>query len=246
MTHRSRSRSYLLLARVSNLPTVWTNVLTAYIASMLSIEPVSQADAYAAVSVDKTLPIAALAMTMFYAGGMFLNDAADAKIDAIERPERPIPAADVSRFEALVAGVLLLAGGELILFAMPARGPAMIAGAALAAAIAFYDYRHKGRAFAPVVMGLCRALVYVTVSVATISVIGAPVLITAVVMWVYIIALTWAAKTRGIGDLVPWLLAGICLVDAAMIAAMHQPRLALVAAAGFVVTLAFQRVVPGH
>ena len=30
MTRRTKTRAYLLLARVSNLPTVWTNVLAAF------------------------------------------------------------------------------------------------------------------------------------------------------------------------------------------------------------------------
>ena len=35
-------------------------------------------------------------MTFFYLGGMYLNDAFDAEIDAAERPERPIPSGQVS------------------------------------------------------------------------------------------------------------------------------------------------------
>jgi hypothetical protein len=41
------------------------------------------------------------------------------------------------------------------------------------------------------------------------------------------------------------MLAGICIVDAAIILWMGQPRLAIVAAIGFPLTLAFQRIVPG-
>jgi 4-hydroxybenzoate polyprenyltransferase len=230
MAKRSRPRSYLLLARVSNLPTVWTNVLAAYV--------VAGAALY-------SMPMAALAMTVFYTAGMFLNDASDADIDAVQRPERPIPAGDVSRLEALVAGLGMLAGGEWILKELPQRWPALMWGAALAAAIVAYDYKHKGQTFAPVVMGLCRALIYCTVAAGATGTIAVPVAIAAIVMWVYIIALTWIAKTPGLGYLVPHLLAGICIVDAVMIAVAGEPRLALVAASGFLLTLAFQRVIPG-
>ena len=75
--------------------------------------------------------------------------------------------------------------------------------------------------------------------------ISAPVVVAAIVMWIYIIALTWVAKTAGLGRAVPLLLAGICIVDAMMIALAGEPQLALVAASGLVLTLAFQRVVPG-
>jgi 4-hydroxybenzoate polyprenyltransferase len=230
MGKRSRPRSYLLLARVSNLPTVWTNVLAAYVV------------AGAALS---SMPMAALAMTFFYTAGMFLNDASDAAIDAAERPERPIPAGDISRFEALLAGVVWLTVGEAILTQLPHLGPALIWGVGLAAAIVAYDYKHKGQTFAPVVMGLCRALVYCTAAAGAIGTVSMPVAIAAIVMLVYIVALTWIAKTPGLGYLVPWLLAAICIVDAAMIAAAGEPRLALIAATGFLLTLAFQRVVPG-
>lgn len=230
MAPRSRPRSYLLLARVSNLPTVWTNVLAAYVV------------AGAALS---SMPMAALAMTIFYTAGMFLNDASDADIDAIERPERPIPAGDVSRLEAVISGLLFLAGGERVLAELPHRWPALIWGVGLAAAIVAYDYRHKGQAFAPVIMGLCRALVYCTAAAGAIGTVTMPVAIAAIVMFAYIIALTLIAKTEGLGYLVPWLLAGICLVDAVMIAVAGAPQLAAVAAIGFVLTLAFQRVVPG-
>jgi 4-hydroxybenzoate polyprenyltransferase len=184
-------------------------------------------------------------MTLFYTAGMFLNDASDAAIDTVERPERPIPAGDVSRLEALIAGVLVLGGGEMILTQLPHPSPALMWGVALAAAIVAYDYRHKGQALAPVVMGLCRALVYCTVAAGAIGTVTMPVVVAAAVMWIYVIALTWIAKTPGQGYLVPWLLAGICIVDAIMIAAAGSPQLAAVAAAGFVLTLAFQRVVPG-
>jgi 4-hydroxybenzoate polyprenyltransferase len=230
MARRSRPRAYLLLSRVSNLPTVWTNVLAAYVLSRAALD---------------SMPIAMLAMTIFYTAGMFLNDASDADIDAVQRPERPIPSGDVSRTEVLVGGLLMLAGGELILAALPHRSPALLWGLGLAAAVVAYDYKHKGQTFAPVVMGLCRALVYCAAAAGAIGTVPMPVTIAALVMWAYIIALTWIAKTPGLGYLVPWLLAGICLVDAVMIVAAGAPQLALVAASGFVLTLAFQRVVPG-
>ena len=75
---RSRPRAYLLLARISNLPTVWTNVLAAYVVAGASRE---------------SLPIASIAASLFYTAGMFLNDAFDAPFDAQARADRPIPTA---------------------------------------------------------------------------------------------------------------------------------------------------------
>jgi 4-hydroxybenzoate polyprenyltransferase len=227
---RSRARAYLLLARVSNLPTVWTNVLAAVI--------VAGAPAVAAVP-------AGVSVSLFYMGGMFLNDAFDATFDAAVRPDRPVPAGDVSRSEAFVAGALLIAAGEALLWFTPHGMPAMAWGLALAAAITFYDFKHKGQSFGPVVMGLCRALVYCVAASGAVGLLSLPVVMAAIVMWLYVIALTWVAKNAGLGHAVPGMLAGICLVDAAMLAAVGEPSLALIAAGGFPATLALQRVVPG-
>ena len=77
---RPRWRAYMLLARVSNLPTVWSNVLAGTMAA-----GAATIDAGSAVRV-------LLAASLFYTGGMFLNDAFDADLDARVRPERPLPA----------------------------------------------------------------------------------------------------------------------------------------------------------
>lgn len=227
---RGRARSYLLLARISNLPTVWTNVLAGVI--------VASAPAAAVMP-------AIVAVSLFYMGGMFLNDACDAEFDRRARADRPIPGGDVTRTEVLVAAAALMAAGEGVLLWAPHAAPAMLWSLALAGAIAFYDVSHKGQPFGPVVMGLCRALVYAVAAVAAVGSIAAPVMVAAIVMWIYIIALTVVAKTANLGRAVPWLLAGICLVDAAMLMWVGQPTLAALAATGFPVTLALQRVVPG-
>lgn len=230
MRRRSRLRTYLVLARVSNLPTVWTNVLAALVLGGAGLE---------------TFTLTAAAMSLFYTGGMFLNDAFDAPFDASARADRPIPAGDASRPEVFSVGfALLLAGGGLLAL-LPHALAALAGGVALALAITFYDYRHKGRWFGPIVMGLCRALVYLVAAAGAAGAIAAPVAGAAVVAWAYVVGLTIVAKTTRLDYAVPWLLAGICLVDAAMIALVGDVNHAVIAAVGFVLTLLFQRVVPG-
>lgn len=230
MPRRSRTHACLLLARVSNLPTVWTNVLAAVVV---------------AGGPRDALMATMAAASLFYTGGMVLNDAFDAAVDATGRSDRPIPAGDVTRPEAFMFGAALMALGELVLLLVSHPRPALTWGLGLAAAIVFYDYKHKGQAFGPVVMGLCRALVYCVAAAAAVGTVSSPVFIAAALMWAYIIALTWVAKTAGLGYAVPWMLAGICLVDAVVLAVSGEPTLAALAAAGFVLTLALQRVVPG-
>src|SRR5918996_6509021 len=104
--NRSRPRAYLALARVSNLPTVWTNVLAGV---LLAASPPDWS----------TFAFVAVAVSMLYTAGMFLNDAFDYRFDAVHRPDRPIPAGQVTLREAFAAGFSLLAAG-LVLFAIAA------------------------------------------------------------------------------------------------------------------------------
>lgn len=235
---RPRWRAYLLLARVSNLPTVWSNVMAGMLLGVAAVGLV------AAVP-WRMIAWTAVAVSLFYTGGMFLNDAFDAPFDRRARPERPIPSGDVTEREAFSIGAALLGGG-LLLLSTDAR--ALLLGTVLAAAIVFYDMRHKGHAFAPVVMGACRGLVYL-VAAARGGDISALVIAGALAMTVYVAGLTVVAKAAGANArwLVPILIAGISLVDALVIVLVSpaQAPNALLAAAGFPLTLALQRWVPG-
>jgi 4-hydroxybenzoate polyprenyltransferase len=221
----------MLLSRVSNLPTVWSNVLAGTMASSLAPD---WAPAL----------IVAAAAALFYTGGMFLNDAFDAAVDREERPERPIPAGDVDRREVLAIGGGLLGAGLLLL---PLDRRVWLFGAALVVASVLYDFRHKGVRYAPLVMGLCRGLVYCLAAAAAGGVTLAA-LIGAAIMTSYVSGLTVVARLAGARArwLVPILIAAISLVDAVVIAAVSSSYgLALLAATGFPLTLALQRVVPG-
>lgn len=104
----------------------------------------------------RTGGLAAASVCLYWAG-MSANDWADRKLDAVERPERPIPSGRISPGTALataagltVAGLLLagLAGGR--------RG--LLTAVPLAAAAWVYDLRLKNTAAAPAGMALCRGL----------------------------------------------------------------------------------------
>ena len=237
MERRSRPRAYLLLARVSNLPTVWTNVIAGA--------------ALAGAAMDARLTIGvALAVSCWYSAGMWMNDACDASIDAVQRSDRPIPNGDVTRREVWIGTGILTGAGIAILMAAGASRAVWGWVALLAAAIAYYNVRHKADPFGPAAMGLCRGLIYI-ISASALGRAGAlPVWIGALVLIIYVLSLTWVGKTLGprAGSVMPWLIAGISLVDALLILTMApMPALwwALAATAGFFVTLAGQRVVPG-
>lgn len=167
----------LRLGRVSNLPTVWTNALAgAVLAGAAAPGPVLAAG---------------LILTLFYVGGMWLNDAFDAGIDAAERPTRPIPAGEIDRRTVFAVGYGLLALG--VLLSLLAGAGAGLAGAALAGAIVLYDWLHKRTVLSPVIMGAARFLSYV-LAAAIAGAVTWPALLGGLGLLAWVVGLTYAAK----------------------------------------------------
>ena len=276
-------QTFLKLGRVSNLPTVWTNALAG---AVLAGQP----------SVSAVL-IVGLALTLFYTGGMWLNDAFDAEIDAEERKERPIPMGEISVATVFAAGYAMLGAGVLLAFTFGAM--AGLAGIALAIAVILYDWLHKRTILSPVIMGATRFFSYILAALAVAQITGS-VILGALGLLAYIVGLTYAAKQEAydrldrawplavlaipliytltqagasVLGLLIWagllavvlialrllfrrnksdvpravvtMIAGISLYDAVLIAGQGQALLALLAVAGFALTLVLQRVVSG-
>jgi len=239
-------RTLLDLGRVSNLPTVWTNVLAGAVLSRGFLEATSVVSLAAAAS-------------LLYVGGMFLNDGFDRHFDARLRPERPIPEGRASAGQVFGIGFALLAGGVMLVgLVARLRGPALEAGSfnwspvawacALAALIVFYDAFHKGTPLSAVVMGLCRAVLYL-MAAATLGTLTIEAGFGALLLLLYVVGLTAVARKEAtvprLRGLVGRLIAGVCLLDALLIAFMGLPALAVLAALGFPLTLAGQRSVKG-
>ncbi|WP_026950808.1 UbiA-like protein EboC [Algoriphagus mannitolivorans] len=90
-----------------------------------------------------------------YAGGVAFNDIADAELDAIERPERPIPSGRASKKVAFGMSSLLLVFG--ICCAFQVNQVAGFLAFIIAACAVLYDYWGKHQfLLGPVNMGLCR------------------------------------------------------------------------------------------
>ena len=282
----------LRLGRVSNLPTVWSNSLAGLVlaGSGLSLE----------LSLHTGI-VLMLIMSLFYVGGMYLNDAFDQHIDAAERPERPIPSGQVSAQTVYICGYGMLILGIAALFWWGAGWRPGLTGIALAGAIIYYDWRHKTDPLGPAWMGLCRVLVYLAAAFLVTAQPPAILYLGAGALFCYLIGLTYIAKQENLGKVanlwpllflaVPaitaawmafqngvvtvlmavvfllwtvnalrylWrrqagdipravvsLIAGMSLLDAVFIAHVGAPELAWAAAACFVLTLAFQRFIPG-
>ena len=99
----STLRALLVLGRVSNLPTIWSNCLCGWLIG------VGLADSFRMDWVMYAgLTTGATAM---YLGGMVLNDAFDVAFDREHRPERPIPSGAISEKTVWYLGIGLLAFG---------------------------------------------------------------------------------------------------------------------------------------
>ncbi|MCS5719185.1 UbiA family prenyltransferase [Herbiconiux sp. CPCC 205763] len=98
-----------------------------------------------------------VASVLLYWAGMALNDLADADLDAVERPERPIPSGRITRRAAGITAAVLAAGGIAAAGIFGGRRSVAIA-VPLTAAIATYNLAAKNGPFGPVVMAACRGL----------------------------------------------------------------------------------------
>lgn len=140
-----RLRTLLVLGRVSNLPTLWSNCLAGWW--------------LAGGGNFKTLPWLLLGTSFLYLGGMYLNDAFDVSFDRQRRAERPIPSGQITLAAVWKLGVAWLALGLLFLFFI--SGWTGLLGLVLVAFIVVYNATHKFITASPWLMGACRFWVYV-------------------------------------------------------------------------------------
>jgi type IV secretory pathway VirB2 component (pilin) len=173
-----RYRTHLTLGRVSNLPTVWSNILCAWL--LVGGDSLS------------SLWLLLLAGSALYTGGMYVNDYADVEFDRVHAPERPIPAGLIARHEVLLGACLLFAVG---LVAAAWVSPASLGCAlALLLCILAYTYVHKRSNTGPWFMAACRALLYLWVALGIQQTLGAEIAMLAAVLYSYILGLSYIAR----------------------------------------------------
>ena len=126
-------RAWLELARLSNLPTLVTNVLVG--AALGGLGGGLDGIPWLAVSA------VAAAVILFYTGGMAMNDIVDRDIDRQQRPGRPIPSGRITARDAAVFTVACFAMG--VGLAALAGPPALLLALVLVAAIVMYNRSHK-------------------------------------------------------------------------------------------------------
>lgn len=104
----------------------------------------------------RSTTLACTSSVCLYWAGMALNDYADRGLDAVERPERPIPSGRVSPRAALATAAVLTGAG--LVSAAAAHPRALTVAVPLAATAWSYDLWLKPTAAGPYAMGLARGL----------------------------------------------------------------------------------------
>lgn len=102
-----------------------------------------------------------LAALLLYMGGLVLNDWCDRDLDAIERPDRPIPSGLVPAGHALTLALLLLLGGVGVGIGLSALAgqpqPAIVAIAIALLVLAYNSFAKKIPLIGIPTMALCRS-----------------------------------------------------------------------------------------
>jgi len=191
----NRMQAYAQLVRLPNLPSALADIFLGILATGSLTLP-GRWPAYLLLM---------LASVCLYCGGMAWNDFFDLEQDRRERPDRPIPSGRITPFQAAVCATALVAAGVLFAFlagmVQSARGegnavtPTVLA-LLLTGAIFLYDAWLKHTVIGPVGMGACRFLNVLLGFTPKASLLWSCGLYLAIVVGLYIVGVTWLARTE--------------------------------------------------
>jgi UbiA prenyltransferase family len=188
----SSAQAYARLVRLPNLPTALADICL----GALAVTDRS----------GRWLPFLLLlpASGCLYCGGMVWNDFFDVDQDRRERPDRPLPSGQIARREAALFGTVLLTAGVLLAL-LAGLSRALVADSAtrlpavvaffLAGCILLYDGWLNRTRLGPLAMGSCRAL-NVLLGVSASGSLAAPGPHLAAIVGLYIVGVTWFARTE--------------------------------------------------
>ncbi|MEU6862118.1 SCO3242 family prenyltransferase [Streptomyces sp. NPDC046876] len=141
---RRTLRAYVELVRAPAAATVPGDVLAGALAAGRGAGP-------------RTLGLAGSSVCLYWAG-MALNDWADRELDAVERPERPLPSGRIRPAAALATAAGLTAAGLAVAALAGGRRTVLRRTLPLAAAVWAYDLGVKNTPLGPAVMAAARTL----------------------------------------------------------------------------------------
>jgi 4-hydroxybenzoate polyprenyltransferase len=178
----SKLRTFLVLGRVSNLPTVWSDCLAAWWLG-------GGGNAW-------TLLCVSISLSFIYVSGMFLNDAFDATFDRNHRRNRPIPSGAISEREVWQWGFAWMALGVSGLAWLGTT--TLVLALLLSACIVAYNAIHKWTPLAPLLMGACRLGVYLVAASAASNGVDGEVIWKGLALAAYVAGLSWLARKESV------------------------------------------------
>ena len=185
-------KALLLLGRVSNLPTVWSNCLASWLLAGGALLETADLQRFSWLIVGATL---------LYLAGMFLNDAFDVQFDKEHRAERPIPSGAISAKAVWVWGIIQMVIGLGCLVWI--GSVVAVCAFALAGSVLWYDWIHKRITWSPLIMGLCRLSLYVLAGAVAAesptASLDLPVILSALALSGYIVGLSNIARHEATG-----------------------------------------------
>ncbi len=171
-------RTFLILGRVSRLPTIWSNCLAGWLLS--------------GGGNTAGLLLLCAGASCFYLGGMFLNDACDANFDRIQRRERPIPAGDIELPTVLMMSFGWFLVGLLLL--VPLGKASAILAVLLLGNIVLFNLCHRIMALSPILMASCRFLLYLLAGSVAESGISGLTIWSGLALGAYVVGLSYLSR----------------------------------------------------
>jgi 4-hydroxybenzoate polyprenyltransferase len=185
---RHRLLAFAQLLRLPNVFTAFADIALAACVGIAVFPGWRQPDFWL------TVTLLALASGLLYLSGMVWNDIFDLAEDKRDRPFRPLPSGRVTVRTAMILAIGLTAAGVAV---------AIVAGAAvigilLASSVLLYDSWLKRTPIGPVAMAACRFLnVLLGLSVIPEEMLKTPMRVhLAGVVGIYIVGVTWFARTE--------------------------------------------------
>jgi len=179
--------------RIANAPTAVADVC----AGFFIVQAVTGGLSFSFTDHGMTLFCLSVTSVCLYSAGMVFNDLFDRKVDAIERPERPIPSGKVTSYQAGVFGSILVLVGLLSAFSISSI--VGIATLLLTFLIFTYDASSKRFPYFSVLnMGLCRG-VNLLLGMSVYADISLNLLALAVALSLFVAGITLASKGEVFG-----------------------------------------------
>lgn len=150
---KQRVIDLLAMSRFANLPTVWSNVFSAFVLAWILSSCQSPLFGFPLFGV-------CFMVSCLYLGGCFLNDWHDSEFDRQTRPDRPIPSGRWHRHHILILACSLMFAGSAGMFLFSIKGGFF--SILIVVSILLYTKWHKTKPFSLLFMAGARLLVYPT------------------------------------------------------------------------------------